>query len=165
MTLRLSKTLLVFAVALFYSLVVFNNITDYNSNYQFIRHVLMMDSTFPGNSGMWRAINSPTWHTIFYLSIIVWEALTTILLWWGGVRMVRELPGTAAEFTRAKNVSIMAMTLGLLMWLAAFLSVGAEWFLMWQSRTWDGREEASRMFAVIGIVLLLTALPESELTD
>jgi predicted small integral membrane protein len=54
-TLRVSKISLVFAVALFYSFVVFNNLTDYNSNYQFIRHVLMMDSTFPNNRGMWRA--------------------------------------------------------------------------------------------------------------
>ena len=67
------KHLLVFAVAIFYSLVAFNNVTDYDSNYQFVRHVLMMDSTFPGNRGMWRALNQPLWHTLFYLSIIAWE--------------------------------------------------------------------------------------------
>jgi len=43
MILRTAKLLLVFAVALFYSLVVLNNTTDYDSNFQFIRHVLMMD--------------------------------------------------------------------------------------------------------------------------
>jgi predicted small integral membrane protein len=59
MTLRAAKTALVFGVALYYLLVVFNNLTDYESNYQFIRHVLMMDSTFPGNHGMWRALNAP----------------------------------------------------------------------------------------------------------
>jgi len=32
-TLRFAKTALVFAVAVFYSFVVFNNVTDYNSNY------------------------------------------------------------------------------------------------------------------------------------
>lgn len=47
MTLRVAKTLLVFGVALYYAIIVFNNVTDYNSNYQFVRHVLMMDSTFP----------------------------------------------------------------------------------------------------------------------
>ena len=55
MILRVSKTLLVLAVALYYSIVVFNNITDYDSNFQFVRHVLMMDSTFPNNSAMWHA--------------------------------------------------------------------------------------------------------------
>lgn len=53
-----------------------NNTTDYNSNFQFIRHVLMMDSTFSGNRGMWRALNSPAWHTMFYLLIIAWEGTT-----------------------------------------------------------------------------------------
>ena len=83
MTLRTAKVMLVFAVALFYSLVVLNNTTDYNSNFQFIRHVLMMDSTLPGNRGMWRALNSPAWHTMFYLLIIGWEGTTMPLLWWG----------------------------------------------------------------------------------
>lgn len=34
MVLRTSKCVLLFAVALFHLLVVFNNLTDYNSNYQ-----------------------------------------------------------------------------------------------------------------------------------
>jgi predicted small integral membrane protein len=33
---------------------------------------------------------------------------------------------------------------------------------MWQSKMWNGQEAAFRMFTVIGIVLLLVALPESE---
>ena len=52
MMLRMSKLLLVLGVALFYAFVVLNNTTDYNSNYQLIRHVLMMDSTLPDNRGM-----------------------------------------------------------------------------------------------------------------
>lgn len=59
MALRVSKAILVFAIALFYTILVLNNITDYGSNYQFVRHVLMMDSTSPGNHVMWRAVNSP----------------------------------------------------------------------------------------------------------
>jgi predicted small integral membrane protein len=161
-TLRLAKMSLVFAVALYYSFVVFNNITDHDSNYQFIRHVLMMDSTFAGNRGMWRAINSPAVHTVFYLSIIAWEAVTMILCWWGGLRLARTLRGTAAAFQSAKSVSLAALSLSLLMWLVAFLSVGGEWFLMWQSKTWNGQDAAFRMFAVVGIVLLLLAQPDTE---
>ena len=162
MTLRAAKTLLVFGVALFYLLVVLNNTTDYNSNYQFVRHVLMMDSTFPGNRGMWRAINSPALHTAFYLSVITWEALTMILCWVGAVKLGLGLRGTVAAFHRAKRVAILGLTLGLLMWLVAFLSVGGEWFLMWQSKSWNGQDAAFRMFTVVGIVLVLVALPEVE---
>jgi predicted small integral membrane protein len=162
MTLRTIKLLLVFGVAIFYSLVVFNNITDYGSNYEFVRHVMMMDSTFPGNRGMWRAINTPLLYTAFYLSIIAWETFTMFLCWWGGLRMAQALHGTSAEFHHAKRIALAALTLSLLMWLVAFLAIGGEWFLMWQSKTWNGQDAAFRMFTVVGIVLLFVAKPESE---
>jgi predicted small integral membrane protein len=162
MTLRIGKMLLVFAVAGFYSLIVLNNTTDYNSNYQFVRHVLMMDSTHPGNSGMWRALNAPSWHVSFYIGIVAWETVTMILCWWGGVRLARALQGSAELFNQAKGMAIAALSCALLMWLVAFLSVGGEWFLMWQSKTWNGQDPAFRMFTVTGIVLLLLAQPESE---
>jgi predicted small integral membrane protein len=162
MSVRVAKSALVFGVAIFYAFVVFNNVTDYGSNHQFVRHVLMMDSTFPGNHGMWRALNRPALHTAFYLSIIAWEALTMALCWWGGLRLLKALKTTAAEFHRAKSIAIAALTLSLLMWLVAFLSVGGEWFLMWQSKNWNGQDAAFRMFTVIGIVLLLVALPEQD---
>jgi predicted small integral membrane protein len=160
--LRGAKAALVFAVGLFYAFVVLNNLTDYDSNYQFIRHVLMMDSTFPGNRGMWRAMNSPAIHTVFYWSIIVWECVTMILCWWGGLRLAKCLKGDANAFRAAKNMAILGLTLSLLMWLVAFLSVGGEWFLMWQSKAWNGQEAAFRMFMVVGIVLLLLVQPEAE---
>lgn len=162
MTLRLAKMSLVFAVALFYTFVVFNNLTDYNSNFQFIRHVLMMDSTVPGNNGMWRAINQPAWHTIFYISIILWEAVTMMLCWWGGLRLLRSLDANSKTFREAGNVAIAGLALSLLMWLVAFLSIGGEWFLMWQSKTWNGQEAAVGLFTVVGIVLLFVAQRESE---
>ncbi len=50
MELRVSKAVLVFAIALFYTILVLDNITDYGSNYEFVRHALMMDSTLPGTT-------------------------------------------------------------------------------------------------------------------
>ena len=159
---RSAKTLLLAGIALFYTLVVFNNLTDFDSNYQFVHHVLAMDSTFPGNHGMWRALPSPTLQLAFYLSIIAWEIVTTLLLWWGVLRLLRALRGPVPGYNSAKRIPVLALTLSLLMWLVAFLSVGAEWFLMWQSRTWNGQEPAFRMFAVVGIVLLLLLQPDTE---
>jgi predicted small integral membrane protein len=40
----------VFGVAIFYSFVVFNNVTDYNSNYQFERHVMIAFSALRGSN-------------------------------------------------------------------------------------------------------------------
>ncbi len=159
---RTAKILLVAGIALFYTLVVFNNLTDFDSNYQFVHHVLSMDSTFPGNRGMWRALPSPALHLAFYLSIISWEIVTMVLLWWGVTNLLRASRRNVAAFQAAKRVPVMALTLSMLMWLVAFLSVGAEWFLMWQSHTWNGQEAAFRMFTVVGIVLLILLQSETE---
>lgn len=162
MTLRIAKVLLVLGVALFYLFVVLNNTTDYDSNYQFVRHVMMMDATGPGNHGMWRAINTPGLHTAFYVSIIAWETVTMIFCGVGGCTLVRKLGGTPAAFHQAKRVAIIGLTLSLLMWLVAFLTVGGEWFLMWQSKSWNGQDAAFRMFTVVGIILLVLVQPETE---
>ncbi len=159
---RTAKLLLLAGIAIFYTLVVFNNLTDFDSNYQFVRHVLMMDSTFAGNHGLWRALRSPGIHLVFYLSIIAWEIATTILLWWAAVRLVRTVREPATKFNAAKGTAVMALSISMLMWLVAFLSVGAEWFLMWQSHEWNGQEAAFRMFAVVGIVLLLLLQPDTD---
>jgi predicted small integral membrane protein len=162
MIFRASKALLVFGVGLYYTFIVLGNITDYDSNFQVVRHVLMMDSTFPENHAMWRALHSPISHTLFYLNIIGWETLTTVLCWWGAWRLWRALRASAAAFRGASSVAIAGLTLGLLMWLVAFLAVGGEWFLMWQSPTWNGQAAAFRMFVVLGIVLLVLVQPEVE---
>ena len=162
MTVRATKVSLILGVALFYTLVVFNNLTDYNTNYQFVRHVLMMDSTAPGNHEMWRAINRPAWHRAAYISIIAWESVVMSLCWAAGWRMIRQYSSPSIAFERTKRLAISALTLALLMWLVVFLLVGGEWFLMWQSRTWNGQDAAFRMFTVIGVILLLVMQPENE---
>lgn len=159
---RISKLLLLAGVAFFYTLVVFNNLTDYGSNAQFVRHVLLMDTTLPGNGGLWRAISSPAVDRIFYSTIIAWEFITCVLLWWGLARLARALRQPAAAFNAAKALPIVALTLSLLMWLVAFLDIGGEWFLMWQSRVWNGQEKAFMEFAVVGIVMLLLLQPDSD---
>jgi predicted small integral membrane protein len=159
---RTAKLLLLAGIGVFYALVVFNNVTDFDSNYQFVHHVLAMDTTFPGNHGMWRALPAPRFQLAFYLSIITWEIANTILLWWGVVRLLRALKLPASGFNAAKSVPVMALTLSMTMWLVAFLSVGAEWFLMWQSHTWNGQEAAFRMFTVVGIVLLIVLQPDAD---
>ncbi len=103
---RSAKLLLLAGVAFFYSLVVYNNLTDFNSNYQLVRHVLMMDTTFPGNHGMWRALTSSAADYSFYIAIIVWEIVTAILLWWGCVALSRAIRGPAMNFEAAKRIPV-----------------------------------------------------------
>jgi hypothetical protein len=95
MILRLSKISLLVAVALYSLVVAFNNLTDYNSNYQFVHHVLLMDSTFPGNHGLWRALPQPGVQTVFYWSIIAWESTTCVLCCVGSLRLIRAIKAPA----------------------------------------------------------------------
>jgi predicted small integral membrane protein len=153
MVIRICKVALVAAVAFFVTLVVFNNLTDYFSNYHFVEHVLSMDTTFPGNNGMWRSIRSADADTVFYWIIIFWEIVTGLLCWWGTVNLVRALKAVSAVFNRAKNIAIAGLTIRLL-----------QWFLMWQSKIWNGQEAAFRMFTCIGIILIVLIIPDSENT-
>jgi predicted small integral membrane protein len=98
----------------------------------------------------------------FYDGIICWEAVTMLLLWAGAVQLLRAVGKPAPAFQEAKTLAIGGLTVSLLMWFVAFLSVGGEWFLMWQSHTWNGQEEAFRMFLVVGVILLLLVMREGE---
>jgi predicted small integral membrane protein len=162
MFVRASKALLLCALAFYYTLVVFNNTNDYNSNLTFVRHVLTMDTTYPGNHGMWRAIPSPTIQLLFFISILVYEIATGLLLWAAAILLLRNLRSGVATFNVAKKLGVVALTMSMLMWLTAFLTVGNEWFLMWQSKDWSGESAADHMFVVAGILLLYLVTPDVE---
>ena len=154
MLLRLSKIALVAASAFFLWLVVFNNLTDYDSNFQFVRHVLSMDTTFPGNQGMWRSLAPPVFHHVFYASIILWEFAAAVMISIGAWKLWQVRGGPLPVWQQAKGVASAGLTLSMLQWSVAFISVGGEWFLMWQSGTWNGQQAAARVFMIMGLTLL-----------
>ena len=110
---------------------------------------------------MWRAVNSLLVHTVFYIGIIGWESVTMVLCWWAGVRLLKSYRADRAQFAATLNFAVIALTTSLLMWLVAFLDVGGEWFLMWQSKMWNGQEEAFRMFTIVGVMFLVVLQPEA----
>jgi predicted small integral membrane protein len=158
---RTSKALLTWAAGFFAALVVFNNLTDYDSNYMFVSHVLKMDTTFPGNRAMWRAIDSPLLYHASYWFIILAEGVIAVLCWVGGLRLFRSLRD-AARFNQSKGVAIVGLTLGIILWFTGFITVGGEWFLMWQATVWNGQEAAFRLVVILGIVLLHLVHPDGQ---
>lgn len=158
---RFSKVALVWAVAFFASVVVFNNLTDYDSNYRFVNHVLKMDTTFPDNGGMWRAIDSPFIYHAIYVVLIFVEAAIAVLCWLGGFRLFRSIKDPDG-FSEAKGIAILGLTLGIILWFSGFITIGGEWFLMWQSDVWNGQQAAFRLVVIIGITLLYLAQPDGE---
>jgi predicted small integral membrane protein len=160
---RAAKIAMVAAIALFATLVAFGNLTDYGTNFAFVQHVLSMGSVFPESRIGYRAIGSPVLHHTAYAVIIAAEALTASLCWIGAVALLRCLRADARTFQRAKTAAVLGLTLGFLLWQVGFMSIGGEWFGMWQSQKWNGVPSAFRFVLVIAAVLIFLAMRDDEL--
>ena len=161
--LRAAKAATVAAVALFASLVTFGNLTDYNTNYVFVEHVLSMDTIYAFSTIKYRVITDPALAQAAYALIIATEAATAVLCWIGALALARRLSADAAAFNRAKTLAIVGLTLGFLLWHVGFMSIGGEWFGMWQSQQWNGVPSAFRFLMTIIAVLIFVAIPDQEL--
>jgi predicted small integral membrane protein len=159
---RAAKAALVAAIALFASLVVFGNLTDYNTNFAFVQHVLSMDAIYPFSTIKYQAITSPALHRAAYAVIIAAEATTAILCWIGAVMLVHHIRAAARAFNRAKTFAVVGLTLGFLLWHVGFISIGGEWFGMWQSQQWNGVPSAFRILITIAAVLIFVGTPDQD---
>lgn len=164
LALRLVKIAMVASTALFALLVTFNNLVDYGSNYEFVRHTLSMDTTFPDNALKVRAITSPVLWSAGYWLIILTEAAVGIVLAVGAIRLLRTLSADARRFNAAKSWALAGAGLGFLLWFTGFLVVGGEWFAMWQSKTWNGQEAAFRFYMTLLAVAIFINQPDGELS-
>ena len=160
---RIVKVIMVGCLALFALLVTFDNLIDYDTNYAFVRHVLTMDTTFPGNALLYRRITSPALWQAGYALIIAGEGLTGAVLAFAAVVLGRRLRSDAAAFNRAKRFVSLGAGLGFLVWFFGFMVVGGEWFQMWQSAMWNGQEAAFRFYMTILVVLIFVNQPDADL--
>ncbi len=163
-SIRLVKVAMVASTALFVLLVTLNNLVDYGSNYEFVRHTLSMDTTFPGNALIGRAITSPAIWTVGYWLIILAEAAVGVALAIGAVRLAVAVRQPAAAFNAAKTMAIVGVGLGFLLWFTGFLVVGGEWFAMWQSKLWNGQAAAFRFYMTLLAVGIFVNQPDGELS-
>jgi len=159
---RLAKVALVAAIGAFALIVAHDNVVDYGSNYEFVRHVLSMDTTFPGNALMDRAITDPRLWAAAYALIIAVEWLTGALATIGALILLARLRAPAVTFNNAKACAIAGLVFGFGLWFFGFLVVAGEYFLMWQSPTWNGQQAAFRIVAVILGALIFVALPDTD---
>jgi predicted small integral membrane protein len=162
MMIRLAKVAAVAALAAYALIVAYDNIVDYGTNYEFVRHVLSMDTTFPGNALMHRAISDETIWRWAYAVIIATEGLTAVLLVVGALALVGRLRAPAEAFNRAKRWAVAGLTVGFGLWFFGFMVIAGEYFAMWQSKVWNGQEAAFRISLEILGVLIFVALPDGE---
>ncbi|MEL6253925.1 MAG: DUF2165 domain-containing protein [Bacteroidota bacterium] len=151
---RLSKISLLFMVGFYMFLVAFNNISDYNSNFAFVSNVMGMTDTFSETPPAYRTISSSTAHHIFYIMIILTELSIMLLCFKGVWELWKTRKETNKLFIQAKKFGIYALLLGLILWFSGFIAVGGEWFMMWQSETWNGNPTAFRNSILFMAVLI-----------
>jgi predicted small integral membrane protein len=163
MIVRQAKALLPLLAGVFFLLVGADNIFDYDTNFEFVRHVLAMDTTFPGNKLMWRAITSEWLHHAAYAALIAAELATGALCTAGAYRIYQARRAPARQFNEAKTPAIAGLAAGFTLYFFGFLVVGGEWFQMWQSQTWNGQEAAFRFAACLGLMLIFVSLEDDNL--
>ena len=156
---RAAKAGCVLLLAAYLSLVAVGNLTDYGSNFAFVAHVMSMDTTFEGNRGMWRAVESPVLHHVSFAAIIAAQAAAALLCWIGGVRLASRLRN-AEDFQHAKRAAIAGVGLSLLVWFGAFLVIANEWFMMWQSSEWNAKTTAFHLTLLTLLILVFLASPD-----
>jgi predicted small integral membrane protein len=160
---RLAKIAMTAALAAFAFIVTYDNIVDYGTNYEFVKHVLSMDTTFPGNKLMGRAITDPHLWTLGYAAIIAAEGVVFLLLAVAAVAMLLALRAPAASFQRAKAWMVAGATAGFMVWFFGFMVVAGEYFAMWQSKAWNGQEPAFRFYMTLLAVLIFVNQKDDEL--
>ena len=151
---RYSKIALVWAMALYSSMVAFRNLLDYDYWY-FVS---------PDSHGGWRNFDPSFPYHLFFVAIILVEVAIAVLCWWGGVRLFRARED-AELFNQAKGFSIAGLTLGIVLWFTRFTTFGGEWSLMFHSDViglYDERQSAFRPVVILGIILLYLVRPDGE---
>lgn len=160
---RLAKIAMTAALAAFAFIVTYDNIVDYGTNYEFVKHVLSMDTTFPGNKLMGRAITDPRLWTLAYAAIIAAEGIVFLLLAIATVAMLLALRAPAASFQRAKTWMVAGAAAGFMVWFFGFMVVAGEYFAMWQSKAWNGQEPAFRFYMTLLAVLIFVNQKDEDL--
>jgi predicted small integral membrane protein len=158
--LRLSKLLLIAALAFHMALVVMTNFTAPELNYAYIQNVSNMSSV-PAEYG-WRSVQNESFHWLFFYFITAVELLTFVFLGLGVFQMFKNSRAKAEQFHQAKRFAVYGLLTGLLLWIVLMIGIGGEWFMTWQSEKWNAVPQALRKAILYLGVLIFLSMPEQE---
>lgn len=134
---------------------------DYDTNFQFVYHVLEMDTIFKLENTEIRSIKSMLLKHFSYCFIITTEWIIFILAIIGVLGMCLNF-NKQEEYTKCQRYLIYSFHLSILLWFLGFLVIGGEWFLMWQSSQWNGVYAAFRMTILAVLTLIVQTLTSGD---
>ncbi|RLV57868.1 DUF2165 domain-containing protein [Parashewanella curva] len=158
---RFSKLLLAFFLGIFCLIVGYNNIVDFNTNYQFVIHVLSMDSMQPwflGTQLFDRAVTKPSLLLTAYWFIIALEIIAGLVISFGAFFMFKGARYDNASFSKGQGIFLAGATIALFIWYFSFAVVGSEWFQMWAS-TENAQMKAYTFSEFILLVMIYVIIP------
>jgi predicted small integral membrane protein len=142
---RLALFIAVAGSGLMTFLIAFSNITDYATNFEFVKHVLSMDTIFENSTVKYRSITHDGFYHAAYIFIIAFETAMAYFFITSTIQMYTQLKGDKEKFNSSKKNAYIGICLGLVLWFVGFTVIGGEWFSMWQSADWNGLDPADRI--------------------
>tara|TARA_R110002110_G_scaffold383245_4_gene594643 strand:- start:4558 stop:5061 length:504 start_codon:yes stop_codon:yes gene_type:complete len=153
-SLRLVKIALLISCAIFMTLIAVTNIFIYDVNFEYIKHVMSMDTTFQHPKYLSRAIVSPFWHHACYIFTIFCESLASLFCWIGVFQTLKYFFSDIDTFEKSKQWGILGLSFSVLIYVFLFFVIGNEWFASWQSKTWNAKQAVLPILVVLGICLI-----------
>lgn len=155
---RYSKVILMAYISFFGLMVMYSNFTDYPSNYEYVSHILSMDTTRENLNLSYRAITSPILHHRIYWFIITLEVVYTAFCLLGTYHLYRNINAPAAVFHEAKKFSIVGLLIGFFVYYICLQVIGTEWFNMDESAIWNAKDWARHIVDFMFPLLIYIAL-------
>lgn len=155
---RYSKAVLMACFSFFGLLVMVGNFTDYPTNYEYVGHVLSMDTTRENTNISYRAITSPMLHHRIYWIIITLEVMYTVYCLMGTYQLFKHINASADDFHEAKKLSIVGLLIAIFIYYVCLQVVGVEWFDMDESQSWNIKDWARHIVDFIVPLLIFLAL-------
>jgi predicted small integral membrane protein len=152
---RYFKTLLVFFMAAFCLSVGIDNIVDYQINYEFVKHVVSMDTMkpwFDASISLKRGTSNPAIHAILFHIIIAGELIAGFLSLYSFWRMIKSTKDDA-QFMNAKTPFLVSSAGMLTTWYFGFNIIAANWFYMW-ANVYDAQVPAYN-FSIISLLTVI----------
>jgi predicted small integral membrane protein len=129
----LTLCIVICGYALWFSLAVFNNITDFQTNKFLIAKMISMEDIISdpnlGNRLQWRALQGKHWPTLILGSVIFYQIIVAAKIVFTGITLVGLVMSGGDISTALLNSINIALLMMLVLWFG-FL-IGGLWFGYW----------------------------------
>lgn len=157
-TIRISKATLMLFISIFGLLINYNNFADYSTNYEFLAHILSMDTLSGDPKYGFRAIASPMAHHRIYWLLITLEVLFTAFCMIGTYHLFKNIRTSAKQFHEAKKFAIVGLTIAIFVFYICYQVIGVEWFNMDKSQHWNYIDWAQYVIDFILPILIYVSI-------